>query len=152
LRPSVLDDLGLVPAVRSTLAREGRRAGGQVSLLASPSMPRLDPDLESACFRVVQEALANIVTHARASHIRVEIRIDGDRLILIIDDDGAGFDVRGTLTNAPPGRIHGMQKMAERVNLMGGTLDVTSEVGEGTRVQATFPYATANARRRAAGR
>ncbi|MEO8229470.1 MAG: sensor histidine kinase [Chloroflexota bacterium] len=152
LRPSVLDDLGLVPAVRSSLVREARRSGCQASLLTEPDLPRLDPDLESACFRVAQEALANITSHARASHIRIEIRIDGDRLVLIIDDDGVGFDVRQALNKTPQGRIQGMQKMAERVSLMGGTLDVTSRVAEGTRVKAAFPYVAERVRRRAAGR
>jgi signal transduction histidine kinase len=151
LRPSVLDDLGLVPAVRSSLVREARRSGCQASLLTAPGLPRLAPDLESACFRVVQEALANVASHARASHIRVEIRIEGDRLVLIIDDDGVGFDVRLALKKTPKGRIQGMQKMAERVSLMGGTLDVTSRLAEGTRVQAAFPYVAARARRRAVG-
>lgn len=152
LRPSVLDDLGLVPAVRSSLLREARRSGSQAILLAAPSLPRLHPDLESACFRVVQEALANVVSHAHASHIRVEIRVDGDRLVLIVEDDGVGFDARQALRKAPHGRIQGMQKMAERVCLMQGTLDVVSEAGEGTRVQATFPFVAATVRRRAAGR
>jgi signal transduction histidine kinase len=152
LRPSVLDDLGLVPAVRSSLAREARRAGCQASLLAAPNLPRLHADLESACFRVVQEALANVLNHARASHIRVEIRIDGDRLVLIVEDDGVGFDVRRAVRKAPQGRIGGMQKMAERVCLMGGTLDVVSEADEGTRVQAAFPFVAAPVRRRTAVR
>ena len=150
LRPSILDDLGLLPAVRWSLVREARRAGCQASLLAAPSLPRLDPELESACFRVVQEALANAATHARASHIRIEIRIDGDRLVLIVEDDGVGFDLSRALRKAP-GRIQGLQKMAERVSLMGGALDVMSDVDGGTRVQAAFPFVAARGRRRAVG-
>jgi signal transduction histidine kinase len=152
LRPSILDDLGLVPAVRWCLVREARRSGCQASLLASPNLPRLDPELESACFRIVQEALANAATHARASHIRIEIRIDRDRLVLIVEDDGVGFDLRRALRDAPKGKMQGLQEMTERVSLLGGRLDVMSEVDGGTRVQAVLPFLAARGRRRAVTR
>ena len=149
LRPSILDDLGLVPAVRWCLVREARRSGCQASLLAAPNLPRLDPELESACFRIVQEALANAAAHARASHIRIEIRLDADRLVLIVEDDGVGFDLRHALGDVPAGRMQGLQEMAERVSLLGGRLDVMSELDGGTRVQAALPFRAARGRRRA---
>lgn len=152
LRPSILDDLGLVPAVRWCLFREARRSGCQASLLAAPSLPRLDPEFESACFRVIQEALANAATHAHASHIRIEIRIDADRLVLIVEDDGVGFDLRHALRDAPQGRMQGLQEMAERVSLLGGTLDIMSDIDGGTRVQATLPFLADRGHRRAVGR
>jgi signal transduction histidine kinase len=148
LRPSILDDLGLVPAIRWCLVREARRSGIQASLLAAPSVPRLDPDLESSCFRVVQEALANALKHAHASHVRIEIRMDADRLVLIVEDDGVGFDLRHALKEMPLGGIQGLQEMTERMSLLGGTLDVMSEVDGGTRVQASVPVAATAAQRR----
>ncbi len=142
LRPSVLDDLGIVPAIRWYLNREARRSGCTVSLLAEIGPPRLDPDLETTCFRIVQEALTNIARHARARHIRLELGVEGDRLVMTVADDGVGFDVPAARRASRHGRSQGLQGIAERVELAGGSMDILSAKGQGTRLRVALPLVT----------
>jgi signal transduction histidine kinase len=136
LRPSLLDDLGLLPALESLLDRR-REAGLEiVSELALPvaSTGRngLDRELETTVYRVVQEALTNVVKHARADAARVKVALTDDAVTIEVEDDGVGFDPGARTTG------FGLAGMRERVFLAGGTLEVES-AGHGTLVRASLP-------------
>jgi PAS domain S-box-containing protein len=141
LRPSLLDDLGLVPALRWYLDNQAQRAGFAARLVADPLETRLPSHLETACFRVVQEAITNIVRHARAPRVDVELRHADSELRLTIRDDGLGFNVRAAQAHAARGNSLGLISMQERVHLAGGTMDIESTVGQGTQIRARFPLA-----------
>lgn len=141
LRPAVLDDLGLAPALRWHLDRLSRRAGFRGRLVSNELVQRFHPEVETACFRVAQEALANVARHARASKVTVELRVRGDDLELWIRDDGVGFDVRAALLRAAGGESMGLSTMRERVQLLGGEIEIASAARRGTRLWARFPKA-----------
>ena len=135
LRPPLLDDLGLVPALRWYLDREAQRAGLRVELFANPAMERVDAAIETACFRVAQEGLTNVMRHARAQTVSVEVHRALEVLHLVVRDDGIGFDVVTAQQSARLGTLG----MRERVALVGGELDCKSAPGRGTEVHAFFP-------------
>jgi PAS domain S-box-containing protein len=139
LRPSLLDDLGLVAALRWYVNRQAQRAGFIPQFVADPLETRLSPDLETACFRVAQEALTNVARHAQAQHVSVELRPGPPELQLIIRDDGVGFDVRAALERAAHGASLGLLGMQERVLLVGGQIDIESTPAQGTEIRARFP-------------
>jgi signal transduction histidine kinase len=137
LRPAALDELGLRTAIEALLDRQREQAGFEIdAALSLPSSPavadRLDDELETAVYRLVQEALTNVAKHARASHVRVAVRDADGEILVEVQDDGAGFD-HDTST-----RGFGLAGMQERVTLAGGTLTVDS--GEqGTLIRACLP-------------
>jgi two-component system sensor histidine kinase UhpB len=137
LRPSALDDHGLMPAVETQLKRFSARTGVEVSLNADGEPNDLPEDVQTAVYRILQEALANIGRHAGATAVSVDIEAGEDTLELIVRDDGAGFDP-GALARAGngdgPGAGLGLSGMAERARLAGGELDVRSAPGGGTTV------------------
>lgn len=139
LRPSLLDDLGLVAALRWYIDRLKLHAGLTIRFVAEPSDMRLSPVLETACFRVAQEALTNVVRHARARRVLVELRQHNAELRLIVRDDGIGFDPHTTWTRAAYGASVGLLSMQERVLIAGGQLQIESVPGHGTEVSARFP-------------
>lgn len=136
LRPPQLDALGLEAALRWHAERLLRSAGLVPALQIEPLPRRPDPAVEQACFRIAQEALTNIMRHARASGVTLQLRDLGHGLHLCVDDDGAGF-----LPDAARGL--GLVIMRERAHVIGGRLEVDSTLGGGTRVQAWLPYAEA---------
>ncbi len=141
LRPSILDDFGLVAAVRWYVSRQGRLVGYRTRFAADVIPPGLGDELESACFRVLQEALTNVARHARASHVRVELRrIHGD-VVLVVEDDGVGFDVLRARRRAGRRPTLGLTGMSERICTIGGSIEITSAPGRGTRICARFPRA-----------
>jgi len=134
LRPVALDELGLVPALREHLA-QCQREHGLASELAVEVPERLPPAVETALFRIVQEAVNNVLRHAQAQHVRVAlIRVDS-QVRLDVTDDGQGFD----LQLPRPGRKIGLWSMRERVEQLGGTFEVSSVLGQGTTVSAVVP-------------
>jgi signal transduction histidine kinase/DNA-binding response OmpR family regulator len=138
LRPSMLDDLGLIAALRWYLDRQALRAGLSVQAVLDPLTRALDPEVETACFRLVQEAVTNIVRHAHARLVRVEMHQSDAGLELVVRDDGAGFDVAAARERAAQGASLGLLGMQERVTLLGGVCDITSTPGQGTTVQVRF--------------
>ena len=145
LRPSVLDDLGLVPALRWFVDHEGQQAPFDVSFAADPLGERLPSAIENAYFRIVQEAMTNAVRHAQARLFSVELRRDGDCLVLSIRDDGVGFDVSRALASDKDGGSFGLLSMRERVRLIGGDFEVRSQPAKGTHIRvrtslSSFPY------------
>jgi len=134
LRPSALDDLGLVPALRLVVARHGERTGVSASFTATPAEVKATPGIETACYRIVQEALANVARHARARDVEVTLAMKGNALEIAVHDDGVGFDVDARLPNGL-----GLTGMSERAALAGGQLEIESEPGAGTTLRARFP-------------
>ena len=100
---------------------------------------RLDPVIETECFRVAQEALTNVVRHAQAKTVTVELRQEDGQLHLRVRDDGIGFDVAAVREKAVRGASLGLLSMEERAALAGGGLEFTSIPGQGTEVHAWFP-------------
>jgi signal transduction histidine kinase len=140
LRPAVLDDLGLPTALRWYTQRFARDTGIEV-YFAADSAPRLEAALETACFRVAQEALTNVMRHAQARHVWVELRVGKNETALKISDDGNGFDVTAARERATGGVSVGLLGMEERVSLLSGEFEVRSVSGKGTQLSARFPTA-----------
>ncbi len=139
LRPSLLDDLGLVVTLRWYLARQSQWAGFTVQFSADPPELQLSPELETVCFRIVQEALTNIARHAGAQQVWVELQQRETELYLSIRDDGTGFDVEEALARAIHGASLGLLSMQERASLLGGQLKINSVPGHGVEIRARFP-------------
>lgn len=139
LRPSMLDDLGLEPAMRWYTNRQASTAGLQAEFRADPMDSRLDPVIETACFRVAQEALTNVVRHAHARTVAVEMRKQDGHLHLYVRDDGVGFDVAALRQRAVLGASLGLLSMEERATLADGGLECKSAPGQGTEIHAWFP-------------
>jgi signal transduction histidine kinase len=138
LRPAVLDDLGLPTALRWYTHRFARDTGIEVHFSAD-AVPRLEAALETACFRVAQEALTNVMRHAQARHVWVDLRVAMGETGLKITDDGVGFDVISARERAVGGVSVGLLGMEERVSSLGGEFEVHSAHGEGTRLSVRFP-------------
>jgi signal transduction histidine kinase len=143
LRPSMLDDLGLVATLRWYADRQGQRAGFIVHFAVESSAPCLSPELTIACFRVMQEALTNVVRHARARHVWIQLHQGDDELVLLVRDDGAGFDPATVRDRAAHGLHLGLLGIQERTALLGGHSEISSQPGDGTSILARFPIALA---------
>jgi two-component system sensor histidine kinase UhpB len=135
LRPSMLDELGLVPALRWYVGRQAERAGWTHQFCADPSMTRASPEVEIACFRLAQEALTNVARHAKATAVEVHLEAGPTDFSLVIRDDGIGFEPDKVRT----GTSIGLSGMEERVRLAGGTIDIRSAPAAGTEIRAAFP-------------
>ncbi len=136
LRPPVLDDLGLIPAVELLLQHSVDAP--QVSVNVEGVERRLDPRGELALFRIIQEAWSNIQRHAQASYVNINLRYGHDALDVEIIDDGRGFVPPAPGT--PGRRTFGLIGMQERATLVGGSLRIDSAPGRGTRLQVRIPY------------
>ena len=139
LRPSLLDDFGLEPALRWLTERQAALAGLKTEVRADALERRLDPAIETGCFRVAQEALTNVARHAQAQVVTVELHQTAGQLHLRVRDDGIGFDVAAARENAVRGATLGLLSMEERAALAGGGLEFTSSPQRGTQVHAWFP-------------
>jgi signal transduction histidine kinase len=138
LRPSILDDLGLVAALRWYADRQAQLAGFAAEVCADGEA-RLPNEIETVCFRVAQEALNNVARHAHAHAVKIELERDMIELRLTIRDDGDGFDVEHAQARATSGVSMGLLSMQERAALVGGRLVVESQLGTGTIVRAFMP-------------
>lgn len=140
LRPPGLDFFGLEITIGQLLAH--RLQHGPEWVFEYAGLPqRLAPVIEISVFRIVQESITNIVRHAHARHVVVEINggADATELELIVRDDGAGFDAARWREHAAHARRAGLAGMSERVQLLGGTFDIDSTPGHGTRITALIP-------------
>jgi len=146
LRPSVLDDLGLTAALRWYVDRFARKTGLTVAQTIDP-VPPLEPAVETSCFRLVQEALTNVVRHARATHVRLELHLTEQRLLLRIQDDGVGFDPAAARAGAIGGSSLGLLGMEDRVAVGGGEFTISSGAGLGTEILARFPIIRSDGQR-----
>lgn len=136
LRPAVLDDLGLVAALKWLARRTRESTGLEVSVHAPESSERLDPDVETLLFRVAQEAVTNAVKHAAAGEVDIRLSRTGNQIELRIRDDGRGFDPERAITGEERGI--GLAGMHDRLDLFGGRLVVSSSPGRGTTISATL--------------
>jgi signal transduction histidine kinase len=139
LRPSLLDDFGLVPAVRWYVERQAKRAGLVAEVEAENVPQDLEPDLSVACFRIVQESITNILRHAKATKIHVALRQKDHSLDLCIKDDGIGIRAPGTPATAAGRSTLGMLGMQERAHALGGRITIQSLPGQGTEVRVRIP-------------
>ena len=137
LRPTILDDLGLVPACQFLAEGVSRRSRVRV-VVKGTTGGRVAPDVETALYRIAQEALGNVGKHARARTATVEFERKGQSLRGSIRDDGVGFDVEGVLSRVGPQGL-GLMGMRERVVALGGSLTVRSSPGKGTSVEFDVP-------------
>lgn len=128
LRPTILDELGLVAAIYAHATAEAQRAGFELVLELDDL--GVDGDAATACYRIVREALANVVRHARASKVEISLQAVAGWLELVVRDDGAGFDP------SLPRTTFGLLDMAERAELLDGNLEISSAIGSGTTVFA----------------
>jgi signal transduction histidine kinase len=140
LRPSMLDDLGLAAALQWIADQSANRSGFSVRFCPVRSQPRLAADIETACFRIVQEALTNIARHALAHNVEIRLERDLDRLVLYVSDDGCGFNLEEMRARAIAGDSIGVLGMQERATLIGGQLTIESSVGSGSVVQLSCPW------------
>jgi signal transduction histidine kinase len=144
LRPSLLDEAGLAETLRWYVDRMVRSDTLEVNLSVSPVLRSLPLDVRTACFRIVQEALTNVVRHAEARRARVELKQSGSRVELAVWDDGRGFDVEEAYREARSGTSMGILGMRERAELLGGELVFASSPGAGTTVKASVPLPETN--------
>jgi signal transduction histidine kinase len=144
LHPVALDDLGLVAAVDVLLRGMARRHAIQVELTHDGLERRPDPPTEVAAYRIVQEALTNVARHAQAGSCRVGLRRQGDALVVDVVDDGVGFECGGA--DSPPSGL-GLLGMRERAVQCGGSLEISTRPGAGTRVHAELPLLAVATRR-----
>jgi signal transduction histidine kinase len=141
LRPKTVAEEGLVPALRRHVAERGSQDGLTVALslegYAEDDM-RLPPETEEALFRIVQEALNNVVKHAQTDRAEVRLILRDEAVSLLIEDSGVGFDP----ARVSSGTSHlGLTSMRERVKALGGTLEIESQPGAGTHIKVEVPLA-----------
>jgi len=141
LRPTVLDDLGLVPAIRWFMRERVPQGRIQVGLDAPLTIPRMPASLETAMFRVFQSAVTNVLRHAEARTVRVSLGFDAPRVTLEVQDDGKGFDLDLARQRARQGGSLGLLGMEEWIRLSGGEIVIESAPGRGTMVRAVVTVA-----------
>jgi two-component system sensor histidine kinase UhpB len=139
LRPSLLDDLGLLPALRWYIKRYARRTNVAVQFETEGMGERLSYSIETALYRVVLEALTNVARHARAEHVEVRLLKSDAQITAVIQDDGRGFDPKARAGHDVRSYGVGLLGMRERVRTLGGTLRVDSQLGQGTCITAEIP-------------
>jgi signal transduction histidine kinase len=139
LRPTMLDDLGLVDALEWLVQQHSKSCGWKVQLDLDDGCPRLQPDIETACFRIVQESLANAARHARASRLALKMRVHEGRLELTIEDDGTGFELEQVRSAQRRDRHFGIVAMTERARLVGGAFAIHAAPGAGVRIEVSVP-------------
>jgi len=137
LRPAILDDLGLVEALRWQAEEFQKQTGVPITLRVQGRIERLPRQVELVLYRVAQEALTNIARHARAIRVEVTLNCSTEHLELFIADDGVGFDPEAVRRSRA--RSLGLIGIAERLALIGGTLEIDSAPGKGTRIRARVP-------------
>ena len=142
LRPIYLEDLGLATALEMLCRETGQANGLQVGFQKSGEEQRLAPEVELALYRIVQEALNNVVRHANASKASLQVTFDPDEIMLEVSDDGSGFQVPKTATDLAPRGHFGLLGMRERAELIGARLEVDSAVGRGTKLRVRMPLRT----------
>ena len=148
LRPSMLDDMGLIPTLRWHFGRYTRQTGILVDFQCEESLSRFSTEIETAAYRIIQEALTNVARHANAREVYVGLTIHGGALWVEVVDKGKGFDT-ASITQKPTSGLGGMR---ERADLAGGFLTIRSYVGQGTQIVASLPLTDKPIERRKYGR
>jgi two-component system sensor histidine kinase UhpB len=138
LRPPVLDDYGLVAALRWYGEKISRRIDIPITANGEEPDPRLDTRVENALFRIAQEALTNVAKHAQATHVSIAVVMDGDILRLSVSDDGIGFNP-DRLSETDEGQGWGLLSITERAEAVGGEFWIVSSPNQGTQVFIEVP-------------
>lgn len=139
LRPGMLDDLGLVPTLRWYIKRFSQRMNIKTDFQTNGLEERLSPDVETALFRIAQEALTNVARHAQAGRVSVRLAAADNRIQADVQDDGCGFDVATVLNHQADAQGAGLFGIRERVTLLGGELHIDSRAGQGTCLSIEIP-------------
>jgi signal transduction histidine kinase len=139
LRPPSLDELGLATAIKTYAQRNLGDADINVTVDTRSINGRFPQTLEVTLFRIVQEAVHNVAKHAAATNVSILLQKDGDKVVAVVQDDGRGFDTSAVLRAGAKGHSWGIIGMRERAALMGGTFNITSEKGRGTRLEVEIP-------------
>ena len=140
LRPPLLDEAGLVPALDHHLKSLSERSGVRIELDAAPGVAAAPKGLNTTVFRVVQEAASNALRHARATVVHVVLRDEPDALRVVIEDDGVGFDPDAVGRRIRRGEHLGLLGMTERVRNAGGTIELDSRLGAGSHILVRIPF------------
>jgi PAS domain S-box-containing protein len=143
LRPAALDHLGLVPALITLFERYSAQTRVSVNFKHHEADRRFAPEVETTAYRIVQEALTNVARHADVDQVTIRVWTTADRLNVLIDDQGRGFDPEAALSNPQTAGLAGMQ---ERVKLLAGQLRIESRPGAGTQVTAELPLPSTSSR------
>ena len=139
LRPMMLDDLGLNPTLKKSIEDFEQKSGIACNLTLIGRDHRLPPHSEVTIFRVIQNLLKNVRDHANATHVQISVNIGDDRAIVVVEDDGSGFDVAEALTSARQRKTIGLSAMQEQVEMLGGEIEFDSALGKGTKIQFWVP-------------
>jgi signal transduction histidine kinase len=139
LRPSLLDDLGLLPALRSLVAEFAERGGIRMQLTAPDTLPPLSGPAELALFRALQEALSNVLRHAEARSVDIGISVNRDGLLLEVRDDGRGLAPEAGPERRERGGHMGLTGMRERIGALGGSVRFHGEPGAGALLEVRVP-------------
>ena len=143
LWPTMLDDLGLADALEWVLDQQATAAGWNAVFEAGDIHVELPADIRTACFRIAQEALTNAVRHAGASQVKLQLKMAFNDLELTVSDNGTGFDLEHYRSADERKKHFGLMSMAERASLMGGSLEIDTAIGRGTRIRASLPIPAA---------
>ncbi len=139
LSPLVLQELGLISAIRKEAKDLKRTAGVQSRVAIGDDVGRLDPVIETAIYRVVQESLHNVAKHAQAQNVNIQMERNGETIRLVIEDDGIGIRAVSNSSANTMRPSFGMAGMHERISTLGGQMRVTSRKGEGTKITVSVP-------------
>ncbi len=139
LRPSIIDDLGLLPAVKWLVKQKSEESGIDIGLKIDGKEQRLLPEMELILFRIVQEALNNVSKHAQATQASVHIEFTDTEVVVTISDNGRGFELPKTVGDLSHAGKLGLVGMQERVTLLSGSLTIKTEPGRGSTVNVSVP-------------
>ncbi len=140
LHPAMLDDLGLVSALRWEIDRYEQRTGQTIHIETDLADVMLQPELEITIYRIITEALTNVARHAQAKHILVYLRVENHQVVAGVEDDGLGFDAVSWFNSPAERQSLGLVSMHERAELLQGQLAIISEPGQGTKVRVQLPF------------
>ncbi len=139
LRPMMLDDLGLLPTLRRYSRDFQEKTGIGVDLNIIGQERRFAPHTEVTIFRVIQELMHNVESHAQASQVKVVLNLEGEDIGISVEDDGSGFDVDTVMAEAEEKKATGLHALRDRLNMMEGSMDIASDIGQGSRVDIRLP-------------
>jgi len=137
LRPMMLDDLGVVPTLRRYVESFQEKNNLPAPITVTGVERRLESHVEVTIFRGVQELLSNALSHAKATQVQVLLDLAQDQVMAVVEDNGSGFNVEEVLNGSP--NTIGLSALRERIEMLGGGLDIQSSQGQGTRVEFTIP-------------